>query len=125
MKKLTSATSLALGTILAFPGIAFALTIEKPYLFKYTDLGVLLGNIITLILIAAALVFFFMLVIGGIQWMVSGGDKAATESARGRITAALIGLVIVFSAWAIIKLMEQFLGIKGFFGGEIPIPEPK
>lgn len=123
MKKLTASTSLALGMVLSFPSAVFAVTIEKPAWFAYEDIGILLKNVIILILIAAALVFFFMLIIGGIQWMLSGGDKAATEAARGRITAALIGLVVVFAAWAIAKLIETFLGIE-FLGKELPIPKP-
>ena len=68
-------------------------------------LQLLLHNLIILIFVIAALVFFFMFILGGIQWMTSGGDKAATESARGKITAALIGLVIVFLVYAILNLM--------------------
>ena len=72
----------------------------------------IVSAIIILVLIIAAIVFFFMLVIGGIRYITSGGDKAATESARGQITAALIGLVIVFAAWAIINLVNLFFGIN-------------
>jgi len=54
----------------------------------------IISRAITFILVVAAIIFFFMLVIGGIRYITSGGDKAATESARGQITAALIGLVI-------------------------------
>lgn len=76
-----------------------------------TFLGLFLSNIITLFLIAAAIITFFLLIIGGIQWMTAGGDKAATESARGRITAAIIGLVLVFAVFAIMKLLSYLLGI--------------
>lgn len=62
------------------------------------------------ILAVAGLIFFFMLLIGGIQWLTSGGDKGGTEAARGRITAALIGLIIVFAAWAIVTLLEGIFG---------------
>ena len=65
-------------------------------------------------LVVAAIVFFFILVIGGIQWIASGGDKANTEAARNRITAALVGLVIVFAAWAIVALIQTFFGINIF-----------
>lgn len=67
---------------------------------------------ITAILIIAAVVFFFMLIIGGIKWIMSGGDKQNTESARNQITAALIGLIIVFSAWAIMNLLGTVFGIE-------------
>lgn len=66
------------------------------------------------ILVVAALVSFVFLVIGGIKWITSGGDKEATAKAQSTITAALIGLLIVFAAWAIIRLLEDFFGIKVF-----------
>lgn len=70
-------------------------------------------------LIVAAIVFVFMLIWGGIRYITSGGDKAQTESARGTLTAAIIGLVIVFSAWAILNLAEIFFGVDLF---ELVIP---
>jgi hypothetical protein len=87
-------------------------------LFDLTVEGMISGAV-KLVMVIAALVFFFLLIIGGIQWMTSGGDKAATESARGRITAALIGLVIVFSAWAIATLLYTFFKVD-IFNLEIP-----
>jgi hypothetical protein len=67
---------------------------------------------INFVLIVAAVAFFFMLVLGGIKWITSGGDKGKTESARSQITAGLIGLVIVFAAWAILSLVENFFGVN-------------
>ena len=67
---------------------------------------------VVLALIAGALIFFFMLVTGAIQWISSGGDKQALEGARGKISNALIGLVILFALFAIVKLIERFFGIS-------------
>lgn len=78
---------------------------------------------IRIVLIVAALIFFIVLLIGGIQWMTSGGDKAATEAARGKITAALIGLVIVFAGWAIIALIKTLWGVD-ILRLEIPSFQP-
>lgn len=72
------------------------------------------SGLIKLALVVAAIVFFFILVIGGIQWIASGGDKTQTETARNRITSALVGLVIVFAAWAIVALINTFFGINIF-----------
>lgn len=77
-------------------------------------IGGIVSGLIRLILVLAALVFFFILVIGGIRWIASGGDKANTEAARNQITAALVGLVIVFAAWAIVQLINVFFGINIF-----------
>lgn len=82
--------------------------------------GGIIGAAILLILIIAAVVFFFILIIGGIRWITSGGDKAATEGARNQITAALVGLVIVFAAWAIIQLIQVFFGVNILGGLNLP-----
>lgn len=74
--------------------------------------GDLVSWAVIAVLVIAGLIFFFMLIIGGLKWIMSGGDKAATESARGQITAALIGLVIVFSAWAIAQLIGTVFGVS-------------
>lgn len=83
-------------------------------------LGDIIAGLITLALIIAAIIFFFMLVIGGIRWIISGGDKAQTEAARSQITAALVGLVIVFAAWAIASVIGTFFNIDIF--GELNLP---
>lgn len=78
------------------------------------NIATMISTIITLVLIVAAIIFFFMLIVGGIRWMLSGGDKAGAESARGQVTGALIGLVIVFAAWAIATLLGTLFGVNIF-----------
>ena len=77
-------------------------------------LPTIISGLIRGALVVAAVVFFFILVIGGIKWIAAGGDKAATEGARNQITAALVGLVIVFAAWAIVQLIQVFFGVNIF-----------
>jgi hypothetical protein len=67
---------------------------------------------VTVVFVIGILIFFFMLIFGAIRWISSGGDKTALEGARGTITSALIGLVILFAAFAIIKLIQTFFGIS-------------
>lgn len=67
---------------------------------------------IGLLLVFGSVAFFFMLLWGAVSWIVSGGDKAHIESAKARITSALIGLVLMLSTFAIIKLIETFFGIN-------------
>ena len=88
------------------PGRGLAANLEN------IQFGGIVGALIVLLIIIAAIVFFFMLLIGGIRWITSGGDKAQTEAARNQVTSALVGLVIVFAAWAILQLIEAFFGIS-------------
>jgi hypothetical protein len=84
-------------------------------LFEAPDASTLLSeflpNIIGLLLVVGVVVFFFMLLWGAVSWIISGGDKAHIENARARITSALVGLVLMLSTFAIIKLIEAFFGI--------------
>ena len=80
----------------------------------------IISALIQILLIIAAIAFFFILVIGGIRWITSGGDKANTEAARNQITSALVGLVIVFAAWAIMTLIDSFFGTNILGGLDIP-----
>lgn len=66
---------------------------------------------LNLALITAALVSFAFLLFGGIQWILAGGDKEQTEKARKRITNSLIGLAIVFSAYALALLIKAVFGV--------------
>lgn len=76
--------------------------------------GGIISGAINLVLIVVALVFFFILVFGGLKWVTSGGDEKKVAAARAQITNALIGLAIVFAAWAIMKLIETVFGISIF-----------
>lgn len=98
------------------------ISIEQPEEVKITQIGPLIRSGISLALIAAAILTFGFLVWGGLQWIMSGGDKAKYEEARNKITAALIGLAIVALAWLLIKLVAYFFGIPDPFGGTFIIP---
>ena len=87
-----------------------------------TDAGKLLSSIVALILIVSALAAFIYLVMGGIRWITSGGDKAGVDAARNQIQAALLGLFIVFAAWAFMVVLEQFFGVSVLSGIKIPTP---
>lgn len=123
MKKFTCSPFLSFFISLLFPvwiyGASLESTIPQPTLIKYTNIGTLISNIISFVLIAGVLIFFFMLLFGGIQWMTAGGDKVGTQAARGRITMALIGLLVVFASWAVMMLLETFFGIYIFKAGFI------
>ena len=69
-------------------------------------------NLVGLALVIGVLVFFFIMLMGAIQWIASGGDKAAVEAARGKITNAIVGVVILLALFALLKIIEDFFGIN-------------
>src|SRR3990172_7232986 len=62
--------------------------------------------------VVGTIIFFFIFLMGAIQWISSGGDKASLEGARGKLSNALVGIVVLFSTFAIIKVIEAFFGIN-------------
>src|SRR3990167_4802784 len=98
------------------------ITVPQPATVKITDVGRLISGLIGVAMLLAALAVFIYLIWGGFEWITSGGDKAGVENARNKITAALIGLVIVASAWAIMRLVEFFFGIT-VISGTVSIPK--
>lgn len=79
------------------------LTIEK-----------LISGAISLVLVVVSLVFFFILVLGGLKWITSEGDEKKVGAARAQITNGLIGLAIIFAAWAIMTLIGKLFNIDLF-----------
>ncbi|KKU62737.1 MAG: hypothetical protein UX87_C0044G0010 [Candidatus Amesbacteria bacterium GW2011_GWA1_47_16] len=72
----------------------------------------LVTGFINIFLGASGVVAFLYLLWGGIQWISSGGDKEGVEKARKRITHALIGLSVVFSAYALIYIIRVLFNIQ-------------
>lgn len=117
MKKVLAGLGAILGMVLT-KGKVFAaettIIISQPSNLKITDFGKLLGAVIGAGLALATIAAFFFLLWGGIQWITSGGDKAGVEAAQHRIQAALLGLLIVFSIWALFTVVGNFIGINPF-----------
>jgi len=71
----------------------------------------LISNITTILLISVVVIALFFLIWGGIMWIISGGDKVKVEAARNRIVYSIIGLIVAFSAFFIVNIVLQFLGV--------------
>ena len=66
---------------------------------------------IGLLFVFGALAFFFMFLWGAISMILSAGDKAHVEAAKGRITSAFVGFILMVATFAVVKLIETFFGI--------------
>lgn len=76
----------------------------------FDNMGTLISGLLNFVIIIAALLVFIYLLWGGIEWITSGGDKGKTESARNKITSAIIGLIVLAAAWALLTIILNFLG---------------
>lgn len=56
----------------------------------------------------AGLAVFVMLILGGWQYITSGGEKQAAQKARNTLTYAILGLALVIGSWFILRFISFF-----------------
>lgn len=61
-----------------------------------------------------AIVVLIFFIWGAFEWITSGGDKGKLETARNRITQAVIGLIILVSSYVIIGFIGDVFFDKSF-----------
>lgn len=74
-------------------------------------LASVLSSVIGLITVLSFLWFTFQVIISAIQWIASGGEKAALQNAQQRLTHSVIGLAISVAGIFIVILISNILGI--------------
>ena len=80
------------------------------------------GNILQIATTLAGIALFAMLLIGGFKYMTSGGDPKGAEQAKGTMTSALMGLVLLIVAWLLLKFVSEFTGLPNLLKFTIPGP---
>lgn len=83
-----------------------------------SDLKGTIANIINIVLGFLGIIAVVMLITGGYQWMMAGGNDETVKEAKNRIKNAVIGLVIVFAAYIIVNFaVRQISNATGAGGG--------
>lgn len=122
MKKLTALllplTSLAVVphafaagvSVNACPGGNFS-----PLCLNATDLGKVIANAINFLFVIAAILALGFLILGGVKWLTSQGEKEGINKARETIVAAVVGLIIIFLSYLIVNfILNLFVGVSLF-----------
>lgn len=72
----------------------------------------LISGLLAFIMMVGAILVLVNLIQAAIEWIGSGNDTGKIEAARGRLTNALIGLIILSASYAVWLMVKQFLGIS-------------
>lgn len=76
-----------------------------------SSLGQLVGSkVFPAAVQAGSIMAFFYALWGGLRYISAEGDPKKVESARNMITTAIIGFVILFMAYAVVKILDSILG---------------
>ncbi|HSD98922.1 MAG TPA: pilin [Patescibacteria group bacterium] len=80
-----------------------------------SDLGKVITNGINFLFVVAAMLALVFLVLGGVKWLTSQGEKEGVNKARETIVAAIVGLVIIFLSYLIVNfVLNLFAGVSLF-----------
>lgn len=123
MKKLLT-PFLSLATLASIVPSAFAQGVNintcaggnfNPLCLGASDLSKVISNGINFLFVIAAILALVFLVIGGVKWLTSQGEKEGVNKARETIVAAIVGLVIIFLSYLIINfILNLFVGVSLF-----------
>ena len=105
-------------------------TIDIGNEFKWGDKGVntafpSLGKLVSILLsnayILAGVIFFFLLIGGGLMVIVNAGKDNSEGVGKGKqaITVAVVGFIIIFASYWIIKIISALTGVNILEGGDI------
>ncbi len=74
------------------------------------SLSARIGDLIGVLLGFVGVIFLVLIIYAGITIMTANGNKTKVEYARKTITGAVIGLIVVLSAYAITAFMGSSFG---------------
>lgn len=67
------------------------------------------GQIIGIVLSFVGVIFLVLTIYAGIMWMTAAGNSQQVEKAKGMLINSIIGLVVIFAAYAITAFVGDFV----------------
>lgn len=67
--------------------------------------GGIFQTIVNILLFIVGAISVIMLIVGGIRYVVSGGDQSAVTGAKNTILYAIVGIVVAFLAYAAVNFV--------------------
>lgn len=73
--------------------------------------GTIISELLKYLFVFAGLALLGYLIYGGFLLMTSGGDPKKVESAKGAITNAILGFLLIFCAYWITQIVGMIFGL--------------
>lgn len=79
----------------------------------YVDLpSLVVSRLLTFAIVGAGLFFFVRLISAGYGYLTNAGDQNKIQNASKELLNAVVGLLVVISAYFIIQIIQVIFGIK-------------
>lgn len=76
------------------------------------------STITNVLLFVLGAISVIMIIIGGLRYVISGGDQAAVSAAKNTILYAVVGIIVAILAYAVVNfVIGSFTGGSGGAGG--------
>lgn len=87
------------------------------FLYPLTGVSKLVSLIINASFVIAGVIVLFMFILGGMSMISGAGSSDSKKTAQGKqaLTSAVIGFIVIFTAYWIVRLVELFLGVSFIF----------
>jgi hypothetical protein len=73
-------------------------------------LGSIINRLMPYIFAFSGLILLFMIIFSGYQLLTSAGNPEAMQKGKSRLTAALVGFILIFAAFWIYQLIGVIIG---------------
>jgi exosortase/archaeosortase len=71
----------------------------------------LFSNLVVSIVQLAGVALFLVFIIAGFQFITAGGNPKQLELAKNTLTYAIIGIVVIVSAYLILRIIQELTGV--------------
>lgn len=78
-----------------------------------STLGDLINKLMTFLMPLAAVILFFILMWGGYDYLMSSGEAEKLQSGKNKITAGLIGFILLVLSYFFAKFFGSIFGLGG------------
>ena len=87
--------------------------IQGPLDESYTSLASIINNVLPFIMTLAGILLFFVLLWGGFDYVTSQGAPEKLKTANAKITAGVVGFVLLVLSFLIARIFAYIFGIGG------------
>ncbi len=78
----------------------------------YRDFSSFLNLLLPVVFVIAGLILLFLLIGGGFSIIASGGNAKNVEQGKNQIMGAIIGFLVIFSAYWVIQIIQTLTGVQ-------------
>lgn len=81
---------------------------------RFGNLSTLLNQVLPTLMVVSSIVCLAMLLMGAFSYVTSSGEQEKVQKARKTITYSILGLVLIFLSYLLVRIISFITGITSF-----------